>query len=157
MTAERDLEARLAFVREFAATSPYYQAMGMSLVEIQEGRVLLRIAVQPSHLNADGIVHGGVLPAVADGAMGNALRTLHGAAAQVLTAELHLHYLRPVRRDRQGGGSLLAEGRVVQAGRRLSFAEVELRDESSGKPVARGSGTFVIEHQYTPDLSESGS
>ena len=131
---------RLAFVREFAATSPHYQAMGMSLVEMDEGRAVLRVAIQASQLNADGIVHGGVLPAIADGAMGNALRTLYGAAAQVLTAEIHLHYLRPVT-----GGSLLAEGRVVQSGRRLSFAEVEMRDEANGKPVARGSGVFVIE------------
>jgi uncharacterized protein (TIGR00369 family) len=135
-----DAEARLAFVREFAASSPYYQAMGMSLAELAEGRAVLRVQVQPAQLNADGIVHGGVLPAIADGAMGNALRTLHGAAAQVLTAEVHLHYLRPVT-----GGSLLAEGRVVQSGRRVSFAEVELRDEATGKPVARGSGVFVIE------------
>ena len=140
MSAEADREARLAFVREFAQTSPYYQAMGMSLVELDEGRALLRVRIQPSHLNADGILHGGVLPAIADGAMGNALRTLHGAGAQVLTAEVHLHYLRPVT-----GGALLAEGRVVQSGRRLSFAEVELRDEASGKAVARGSGVFVIE------------
>jgi acyl-CoA thioesterase len=132
-------DERLADVRQFAATSPYYQAMGMSLAEIEEGRIVLRVEVQPSHLNADGIVHGGVLPAIADGAMGNALRTLHGQAAQVLTAELHLHYLRPVT-----GGVLLAEGRVVQSGRRLSFAEVAIRDES-GRLVARGSGTFVIE------------
>ena len=140
---KQDLEARLAFVREFAQTSPYYQAMGMSLAEVEEGRALLRVVIQPSHLNADGIVHGGVLPAIADGAMGNALRTLYGAGAQVITAEVHLHYLRPVR----GGGSLLAEGRVVQSGRRLSFAEVELRDESNGKLAARGSGVFVIEHR----------
>ena len=135
-----DLDSRLAFVREFAATSPYYQAMGMSLLEIDEGRALIRMEVQPAHLNADGILHGGVLPAIADGAMGNALRTLNGGAAQVLTAEVHLHYLRPVR-----GGALLAEGRLVQSGRRLSFAEVELREEESGKIVARGSGVFVIE------------
>ena len=138
-----DLEARLAHVREFAQTSPYYQAMRMSLAEVEEGRVLLRVVIQPSHLNADGIVHGGVLPALADGAMGNALRTLYGDAAQVLTAEVHLHYLRPVR----GGGSLLAEGRVVQSGHRLTFAEVELRDESNGKLAARGSGVFVIERR----------
>ena len=135
-----DLDTRLAFVRKFAATSPYYQAMGMSLLEIDEGRVLIRMEIQPAHLNADGIVHGGVLPAIADGAMGNALRTVNGSAAQVLTAEVHLHYLRPVR-----AGALLAEGRIVQSGRRLSFAEVELREEQSGKIVARGSGVFVIE------------
>ncbi len=120
--------------------SPYYQATGMPLAEVEEGRVLLRVVIQPSHLNADSIVHGGVLPAIADGAMGNALRTLHGADAQVLTAEVNLHYLRPVT-----GGSLLAEGRLVQSGRRLSFAEVELREEQSGKTVARGSGVFVID------------
>ena len=137
---KQDLEARLAFVREFAQTSPYYQAMGMSLAEVEEGRALLRVVIQPSHLNADGIVHGVVLPAIADGAMGNALRTLNGADAQVLTAEVHLHYLRPVH-----SGSLLAEGRVIQSGRRLSFAEVEIRDESSGKLVCRGSGVFVID------------
>lgn len=140
MSEAPDREARLAFVREFAQTSPYYQAMGMSLLEINEGRAVLRVAVQPSHLNADGIAHGGVLPAIADGAMGNALRTLYGSAAQVLTAELHLHYLRPV-----SEGALVAEGRVVQSGRRLSFAEVEIRDEASGRPVARGSGVFVID------------
>jgi uncharacterized protein (TIGR00369 family) len=135
-----DLEARLAFVREFAQTSPYYQAMGMELAAIEEGRAVLRVAIQPAHLNADGIVHGGVLPAIADGAMGNALRTLHGRA-QVLTAEVSLQYLRPVT-----VGALLAEGRVVQSGRRLSFAEVEIRDEASGKPVAKGSGVFVVEN-----------
>jgi uncharacterized protein (TIGR00369 family) len=140
-------EDRLAFVGEFAASSPYYQAMGMSLAELVEGRAVLRLAVQPSQLNADGIVHGGVLPAIADGAMGNALRTLHGAAAHVLTVEIHLHYLRPV-----SGGSLLAEGRVVQSGRRVSFAEVELRDEATGKPVARGSGVFVIEVREPENL-----
>ncbi|MEX1254266.1 MAG: PaaI family thioesterase [Dehalococcoidia bacterium] len=134
-----DVAARLAVVREFAQTSPYYQAMGMELAAMEEGRVVLRVVVQPSHLNADGIVHGGVLPAIADGAMGNALRTLHGDA-QVLTAEVHLHYLRPVT-----GGALLADGRVVQSGRRLSFAEVEIRDEASGRAVAKGSGLFVIE------------
>ena len=138
--SDTPLESRLAAVREFAQTSPYYQAMGMSLSDVADGRVVLRVAIRDTHLNADGIVHGGVLPAVADGAMGNALRTLNGADAQVLTAEVHLHYLRPVH-----SGSLLAEGRVIQSGRRLSFAEVEIRDESSGKLVCRGSGVFVID------------
>ena len=142
MSEPADLETRLAFVREFAVTSPYYKALGMELAEIDEGRALLRVVIQPAHLNADGILHGGVLPAIADGAMGNALRTLHGEGAQVLTAEVSLQFLRPV-----SGGSLLAEGRLVKAGRRLCFAEVEIRDEKSGKCVARGSGVFVIQQR----------
>ena len=139
-SSENEAEAGLAYVREFAASSPYYQAMGMSIAEMTGGRVVIRVEIQPSQLNADGIVHGGVLPAIADGAMGNALRTLYGRSAQVLTAELHLHYLRPVT-----NGVLIAEGKVVRSGRRLSFGEVEIRNESSGKAVAKGTGIFVIE------------
>ena len=142
MNEQQSVEARLAFVREFAATSPYYQAMGMSIMAIDEGRVMLRTEVQPSQLNADGIVHGGVLPAIADGAMGNALRTLYGSAAQVLTAEVHLHYLRPV-----SGGALVAEGRVVRSGQRISFAEVEIRDEANDKLVGKGNGIFIIDQR----------
>ena len=32
--SEQDLEARLAFVRSFATTSPYYKAMGMTFDEM---------------------------------------------------------------------------------------------------------------------------
>ena len=138
--SEQDLEMRLAFVRTFAQTSPYYKSMGMTLAEVDDRHVVLRVEIQAQHLNADGIVHGGVLPAIADGAMGNALRTIGGEGAQVFTAEVNLQYLRPVT-----GGTLLADGRVVQAGRRLSFAEVEIRDEKSGKAHARATGVFVIE------------
>lgn len=135
-----DLETRLAFVREFAQTSPYYKALGMLLETVEDGRVVLRVEIHDQHLNADGIVHGGVLPAIADGAMGNALRTVKGANGQVFTAEINLQFLRPVT-----GGTLLAEGTVVQSGRRLSFAEVEIRDATSGKTHARGTGVFVIQ------------
>ncbi len=138
--SDSDLETRLAFVREFAQTSPYYKSMGMTLVEIADGKAVLRVEIQDAHLNADGIVHGGVLPAIADGAMGNALRTLHGEAAQVMTAEANIQYLRPVT-----GGTLLAVGRVVKSGRRVSFAEVEITEEASGKTVARATGVFVIQ------------
>ena len=138
--SEDDLETRLAYVRTFAQTSPYYKSMGMSFAEVQDGRVVLRVEIQAQHLNADGIVHGGVLPAIADGAMGNALRTIVGEGAQVFTAEVNLQYLRPVT-----GGTLLADGRVVQSGRRLSFGEVEIRDEASGRVHARATGVFVAE------------
>jgi uncharacterized protein (TIGR00369 family) len=119
--------------------------MGMSIAEMSEGRAVLRVEMQPAHLNADGIVHGGVLPAIADGAMGNAFRTLYGQSAQVLTAEVHLHYLRPVT-----AGALLAEGRVVRSGKSVSFGEVEIRDEQSGKLAAKGSGVFVIRPTTEP-------
>ena len=87
-----------------------------------------------------------MLPAIADGAMGNALRTVKGEHGQVFTAEINLQFLRPVT-----GGTLLAEGTVVQSGRRLSFAEVEIReaddirflDNGRYEVAADGTGTWV--------------
>ena len=138
--SEQELETRLAFVRTFAQTSPYHKSMGMTLAEVGDGHAVLRLEIQAQHLNADGILHGGVLPAIADGAMGNALRTIRGEGSQVFTAEVNLQFLRPVT-----GGTLRADGRVVQSGRRLSFAEAEIRDEASGKVYARATGVFIIE------------
>ena len=123
-----------------ANTDGYSKAMNLELVSVSAELVEARWTVGSQHLQPYGIVHGGVLPAIADGAMGNALRTLYGKTAQVLTAEIHLHYLRPVNH-----GALIAEGNVVRSGRRLSFGEVEIRSETTGKAVAKGTGIFVIE------------
>ena len=56
MSTESEREQRLAIVREFAQSSPYYKSMGTSLVELEEGHAVLRTVIQASHMNADGIV-----------------------------------------------------------------------------------------------------
>ena len=133
------LEARLAFARAWTGGSPYYERMGISIDDLGEGRALLRLTVAAHHLNADGIVHGGVLPALADAAMGSAARTLHGEVAQLLTIESNLRYFKPA-----SGGALLAEARVAKPGRRVAAMDVEIRDEA-GAMLARGGGSFLIQ------------
>jgi len=131
-------DANVTYARDWAARTPFYARMGIAVETMEPGRARLRLDVDEGHRNADGIVHGGVLPALADAAMGSAARTLHGASAQLLTAESNLRYVRAV-----SGGRLLADGRVVKAGRRVVFVEVEVTD--AGEAVARGGGTFVIQ------------
>ena len=82
-----DLEERIFFCPTRAAASPFYQQMGIGVDSLEEARAILRLDATGAHLNADGIVHGGVLPSLADAAMGCALRTLHGDGAQLLTIE----------------------------------------------------------------------
>jgi len=125
--------------RAWAASAPFYRTLAIEIDEIVAGRARLRMVVDERHLNADGIVHGGVLPALADAAMGSAARTLHGERAQLLTAESNLRYLGAVE-----GGCIVAEGRVMKAGRRLAVVEVDVRRED-GELVARGGATFVIQ------------
>lgn len=134
---------RIAYARSWTGGSPYYERMGIAIEAIDEGRAILRLDVRPEHLNADGIVHGGVLPALADAAMGSAARTLHGDAAQLLTAESNLRYLGAVR-----DGVVRAEGRVLKAGRRVVFTEVEITD-AAGAQIARGGATFIIQQRET--------
>lgn len=42
--------------------------LGMSLVEVDEGRAVLKLAVEQHHCNGHGICHGGVIFALADSA-----------------------------------------------------------------------------------------
>ena len=55
--------------------------MGISVDSLDEVRAILRLDATGAHLNADGIGGGGVLPSLADAAMGCALRMLHEVEA----------------------------------------------------------------------------
>jgi acyl-CoA thioesterase len=134
-----EVDDNAAHARAWAEDAPFYVTLGFRFDEVSAGRARLRMEVDQRHLNGDGIVHGGVLPALADAAMGSAARTLHGERAQLLTVESNLRYLRAV-----DGGALTAEARVVKAGHRVAFMEVDVSDDG-GELVARGAATFVIQ------------
>jgi uncharacterized protein (TIGR00369 family) len=131
-------DGRLEFARAWAAGSAYYRRMGIAVQGLEEGQSRLRLLAEEHHLNSDGILHGGVLPALADAAMGTAARTVHGAAAQLLTSESNIRYLRPA-----AGGEILALGRVVKAGRTLIVTEAEMSD-AEGALLAKAGATFVV-------------
>jgi uncharacterized protein (TIGR00369 family) len=140
MTSDR--ESRLSYARHWAGNSPYYRHMGFAVDSLDEGRARLKLFAGMDLLNADGILHGGVLPSLADAAMGSALRTLVGDAAQLLTVESNLRYLRPVAGE-GGSATVVADGRVVRAGGHVAVVEVDLTD-GEGQLVARGGGTFML-------------
>jgi uncharacterized protein (TIGR00369 family) len=98
-----------------------------------EGGSRLRIVPGPQHMNNFGIVHGGVLCTLLDVAMGSAARVKAGAP--VMTIDMHVMFLAAVR------GVVIAEGRVLRAGRSILFAEAEAKTES-GETVARSTGVF---------------
>ncbi len=137
-SAASDLDQRLAFARRWAESSPFYEQLGIAVESLDEGAARVRMQAAGDHLNADGIVHGGVLPALADAAMGCALRTVHGASAQLLTVESNTRYVRPA-----GPGVLTADGRVIQAHRNIAFVEAEISDDA-GRLLARAGATFLL-------------
>lgn len=98
-----------------------------------DGVSRLRIAAGPHHMNNIGILHGGVICTLLDVAMGSAARLKAGVP--VMTVDMHVMFLAAAR------GAVIAEGRVIRAGRSILFAEAEVRTEN-GETVARSTGVF---------------
>jgi len=89
--------------------------------------------------NSAGFVHGGMISALADSAMGRALRNIRPGVVRSMSFDLKLSFISAAK----VGETLHATARVVRAGRRT--AVTECRVEGPGqKLVATASGTFAI-------------
>jgi len=115
--------------------SPYAQLMGTRIVELSEGYVKVSMTVQESHLNFAGLLHGGVTMSLADEAFACATNTLNGLYVAV---QFNMNFFATAK----PGDELVAECRVIHAGRSLGVAEMTVAD-SSGKLIARATGTVA--------------
>lgn len=96
----------------------------------------LGLYVGPPHCNSRGLLHGGVVAALADNAMGLSYGAKVGGAEGVVTLSLSVDYLSMART----GDWLVIEPRVVRAGRSIGFVDALVRADD--KIVARASGIF---------------
>lgn len=112
--------------------SPFARWFGAQVLKKEGGEAELTLAVREEFLQGQGLVHGGILATLLDSALGQAVESL---GVRVVTAELSVSYLRPVRK-----GVLLARGWVVHPGKRLLHAAGEALLE--GERVAFAKGVF---------------
>lgn len=129
---------RLEEIAERVHRSAFHTWAGLTVTRVAPGEVDVVMETEPHHLNLVGIVHGGVIAAVADTATGLALRTILEPGFAHLTAQLNVHFLAPGR-----SGPITGRGRAVKAGRRMGYAEADVVDEG-GQLLARASATFVV-------------
>jgi acyl-coenzyme A thioesterase PaaI-like protein len=107
-----------------------------------DGTVRIGLRAATAHANGRGFVHGGLIAALADNAMGlscgEQLRAKAGGdAVSLLTVSLTLDFLGTA----QVGQWLEIRPSVLKAGHRLCFAQaLVLADEA---PCARANATFV--------------
>src|SRR6202021_3148184 len=98
---------------------------GFELVEASPGRAILSMHVDERHKQLHGVVHGGVLAALADTAGGLASYMTAPRGTRVATIEMKINYLEAVE-----GGSVTAEAIVVRIGRHVSVVDCAIRDEN---------------------------
>ena len=107
---------------------------------IVDNAVQIGLWLGEAHCNSRGFVHGGVLAALADNAMGlsyiNAGRAAGHDMQGAVTVSLSVDYAGSAKL----GTWLVIQPRVIKAGRNMGFVDAIIM--ADGAPVARASSTF---------------
>lgn len=132
-------------LRSFLATGDRFAAgIGIDLLEVREGFARARVTITPQHLNAAGVVQGGVVFTLADLAFAAASNS-HGTVALAVSA--HVTFVKAVK-----AGVLHAEAREEALSRRFSTCSVRVVDEA-GQLVATFSGSAYRKDDPMPPAS----
>lgn len=116
-------------------TRRFFETMALRIERDDPTDPHVRVQVDDRHLNVNGVVHGSVLHALLDTAMG-LVAFRHNDRQPVATAEMSVRFLRPARE-----GVLEARAAVVSSGKRLLV--LDGRVTRAGELVALGQATFV--------------
>lgn len=134
----------LEFFRRMMAGSlpapPMVAALGLRLVEVEEGRVVFAATPAESFYNGLGVAHGGWAATLLDSALGCAVNTTQPAGRIFTTLELKINYTRPLRAE---VGEVRCEGRVIHVGRRTAIAEARVLD-AAGVIYAHATTTCIV-------------
>lgn len=116
--------------------NPATNLLGFELEAVHHGHAVLRMDARAKHKQIHGVVHGGILAALADTASAIAAYTTVPAGTSIATVELKINYLEAV-----PGGRIQAEARVLRTGRNFVVAECEIFDQD-GSLAAKALMTF---------------
>nr|WP_283251155.1 PaaI family thioesterase [Rhabdothermincola salaria] len=112
--------------------------LGMDVGGDAPGEAWATVTVGPEHLNPNGVVHGAVLFAMVDTAMGRAAMSVLEAGRFCASAEVQLRFIRPA-----SGGTLRAAVSVVKRGKAIVHLEGRVHDDAD-RLVATAAGTFAV-------------
>ncbi len=114
--------------------------LGLRLVDAGDGEVVLALPVTARLVHAGGVLCGQAVMAAADTSMLLAVASRLGELRPMTTVQLATNFLRAVP---GGAGELRVVGRVLRAGNRLVYGEVELLD-SDGRLAAHSTSTYTL-------------
>ncbi len=114
--------------------------LGAKLIEIRTGYVRISAPILPGSRQQQGFGHAGLTFSIGDSAAGYAALTLLPLDQEVVTAEIKINLLAPAK-----GDHLIATGRIVKPGKRLSVVTSEVHAVADGTEtlIAILQGTMV--------------
>lgn len=120
------------------ASFPLQEYLGMALTGTEQGSGTASLTLGAEHANPNGVVHGAVLFALVDTAMGKATMSTVDDGRYCASVELSLRFIRPA-----SSGELIADAEVVKRGKNIAHLEARVHD-GDDRLIATSSGTFAI-------------
>jgi uncharacterized protein (TIGR00369 family) len=122
----KPLDRFRAIVAGEAEPPPIAKLVGIAMTHAEPGRTVFEMDAGPQHASPLGTLHGGVICDLVDAAMGTAHASLLEDGETFTTLELKVNFMKPV-----WSGHLVAEGKVIKAGRTIGLVEGRVTDESN--------------------------
>ncbi|MBM7068762.1 PaaI family thioesterase [Actibacterium sp. 188UL27-1] len=131
---------RSQIVRDSFAQQIIMQTLGISLANVEPGKVVLEMPFNDLLVQQHGFIHAGIVTTALDSACGYAAYTQMPDGAEVLTVEFKTNFLRPAQ-----GETFRFEGIVVKAGRSITVADGQALGITAGseKLIATMSCTLM--------------
>lgn len=138
-----DRKERLQEARELPA---FFAALGFSIEEISEERVVVRMDAPESFYTPYGAIHGGIVAALMDTVGGIVVAMKLTPADRTATHVLNVSFTSFVREK-----SCLCVGRLLAFARSVATVEIEVRRED-GTLAAKALGTYGIFRNKNKDV-----
>ena len=126
-------------VRDSFTRQGFMHHLGAEIIHLAPGAVDIALAFREELSQQHGFFHGGVTGTLADNAAGYAAFTLFDADSAPLTVEYKLNLLAPAQ-----GTQLIARGRVIKPGARLSVVRSDVVAIAAGVETLCGAALVTI-------------
>lgn len=133
-------------VRGLFNAAGFTHAMEFELHEVEHGVCAVRMPGSYANLQQHGLIHGGVLAALADEAAGLAATTVIEPNQFILSIELKVNFLRPA-----ASRPVICRGEVIRAGRQIVFTEARTWQEDDERLLMTGQLTMSVQNKPTDE------
>ena len=113
--------------------------LDLSVESVSADAAVLRMKFSDKLCRDNGVICGQALMSLADTAMVFAVSGTVGAYIPMTTVDQSIHFLRPAAK-----ADVLAEARVVRAGKTMAFGSVTLKVDGDERPVAMAQTAYAL-------------
>ena len=139
---ESDVSKNLANLKAKAQKEPIASFLDMRLLELSEGYAKVAMKLKPEHINFNGMIFGGIIMSLADQAFAYGTNSV---ISPNVASQFNIHFAAGANVNDE----LIAECRVVRAGRRVCISEMTVTNQD-GKLIAKATGTTIPLVQNQP-------